>query len=78
VREGEFAETALRVFIENARLNPGVREPVQKEMSLRQIRRAAQSPQVAHLTAGSGDAARETADVALPENRVHGVNGAHY
>jgi len=39
--EGDFAETALCVLVEHARLDPGVRQPVQEQMGLRQVGRGA-------------------------------------
>ncbi len=45
--EGKLAETALRMFVEHTSLDPGVRQLVQKQMSLRQIGRGTQTPHIA-------------------------------
>ena len=51
VGEWELAETTLRVFIENARLDPGMGQPMQQEMGLRQVRRGTQTPHAGSLAA---------------------------
>lgn len=45
--KGKFAETALRVLVKYTRLNPGVRQPVQEQMGLRQIGRGTETPHLA-------------------------------
>ena len=44
--EGEFTETTLRVFIQDACLDSGMREPVQEQMGLRQVGRGTQAQHV--------------------------------
>jgi len=51
--ERELTKSALRMFIENARLDPGVSEPMQKEMGFRQVGRGTQTPHGYRLAAGS-------------------------
>ncbi|GAB4509084.1 MAG: hypothetical protein Tsb0026_08710 [Sulfuricaulis sp.] len=45
--EGDFTETTLRVLIEYTRLDPGMRQLMQKQMGLRQVGRRTETPHLA-------------------------------